>query len=108
MGEFNTNKNRATVISWASVSVGISYLYVAGKKTGPMGPEDLYNKLLFLASGWLVSYQNWSFTVSEDFAFKPWRFLLIIYMLPGFFGAIWLIWLPESPKFLMALVSNCP
>lgn len=37
-----------------------------------------------------------------DITYKPWRLYLIVNALPGFFGAVALCFLPESPKFVLS------
>lgn len=46
---------------------------------------------------------DWRFDLTEGFAFRPWRLLTIFYLLPGVFGTLMLLKLPESPKILIAM-----
>jgi len=46
---------------------------------------------------------NWRIDLTESFAFRPWRLLTIFYLLPGVFGTLLLIKLPESPKILISM-----
>ncbi|XP_070496597.1 synaptic vesicle glycoprotein 2B-like [Chironomus tepperi] len=82
IGEFCIMKHRAILISWASVSVGLSLIIMP-----------------FTASV-ILSY-NWKLDLIDFVDFAPWRILLVIFTLPGIIGILWLFRLPESPKFLL-------
>ena len=45
---------------------------------------------------------DWSLNLYGDFLFRPWRVLIIIYVLPGVIGGILLYTMPETPKYLLA------
>lgn len=83
LGEFNTLKNRAAVIAWASIFVALANIYIP-------------------VCGWIVLPQSWSIQIGDEFFYRPWRLLLIINSLPGFIGAVWLYYLPESGKYLLS------
>jgi len=80
VGEFNIDKYRATIISWMTASVGAATI------------------ILPATAMWILSY-DWSFEVYDGYFFRPWRLLLLLYTLPGFLGGLWLLTLPESPKY---------
>lgn len=50
----------------------------------------------------MVLKMDWAIYLYEDMYVRPWRLLLILYSLPGFIAAIFIIHLRESPKFLMS------
>lgn len=45
---------------------------------------------------------DWRVNILDLVEFRPWRLLFILYSLPGAIGAIWLMFLPESPKFYIS------
>lgn len=51
---------------------------------------------------WILSY-DWSFELYSGFSFKPWRLLLLTYTIPGIIGALILLSLRPSPKFLLSI-----
>lgn len=68
----------------------------------------------FFTSAWLIlpiaAYMvlpmKLDVVVQEIFKLNPWRFLLFLLVLPELFATIWLLRLPESPKFLLARGDN--
>lgn len=59
--------------------------------------------ILMPLAAWIVINQDWEFYVPIiNVMYKPWRMYVIVSGLPGFLGAIGLIFLPESPKFVLA------
>ncbi|XP_053698156.1 synaptic vesicle glycoprotein 2B-like [Sabethes cyaneus] len=80
LGEFTKTQKRTIMISFASIAVGLSYIF-----TG--------------ALGWLVLSFDWRLDLWNVVEFRPWRLLIILYTLPGAIGALWMAFLPESPKF---------
>lgn len=72
-----------------------------------------------------VLQYKWQFELYQGYLFRPWRLLMLIYTLPGIvaglllrtqffffqvqliilfsFKGLWLIYLPESPKFLLTV-----
>lgn len=54
---------------------------------------------------WLLSYE-WRYELYSGYEFRPWRLLLILFAIPGLVSAIWLFFLPESPKFLLTQDRN--
>ncbi|XP_058812283.1 synaptic vesicle glycoprotein 2B-like isoform X1 [Topomyia yanbarensis] len=83
LGEFTKTEKRTMIISFASVAVGLSSIY-----TGILG--------------WLVLSFDWRLDLWSLVEFRPWRLLIILYSLPGAIAAVWMIFLPESPKFYLA------
>ncbi|EDV53719.1 synaptic vesicle glycoprotein 2B [Drosophila erecta] len=84
LGEFFTSRHRPIAINYASLFVGVSTVYVP-------------------ATAWLILSMDWSVSVTDGFALRPWRLLTICYLLPGVVGTLLLRSLPESPKILMSL-----
>lgn len=83
LGEFNTLKNRSTVIAWASMSVGVSSLYIP-------------------SVAWLILWNDFRLPLFGAMDFRPWRLLLLAYTLPGFLAALMLMSFKESPRYYMA------
>lgn len=83
LGEFNTIKNRSTVIAWASMSVGIAALYIP-------------------TVAWLILSHDFRLPLFGEMDFRPWRLLLLAYTLPGFLSALMLMTFKESPRYFMA------
>ncbi|KAL9693626.1 hypothetical protein quinque_012911 [Culex quinquefasciatus] len=83
LGEFTKTERRTMMISFASVAVGLSSISVG-------------------TLGWIFLSFNWRLNLFDVVEFRPWRLLLILYSLPGAIGAIWMVFLPESPKFYLS------
>lgn len=88
LGEYNRAKNRTPIISWACLFVGFSSMYVAG-------------------AGYLVLRANWAIPLFGDMVLRPWRLLMLVMSFPGFFGAFFMLFFKETPKFLLSQVSLC-
>ncbi|EDV93869.1 GH18056 [Drosophila grimshawi] len=84
LGEFFVTRLRPTIINYATLSVGVSTVYVP-------------------AVAWLVMSMHWSVEVTETISFRPWRLLTFFYLLPGVLGIIMLFRLPETPKLLISM-----
>ncbi|CAD6995138.1 unnamed protein product [Ceratitis capitata] len=84
LGEFYTTRHCAIVMNYASLFVGIAMVYVP-------------------AIAWLVLSMDWSISITESYAFRPWRLLTFFNLLPGLIAAAALFVLPESPKLLLSL-----
>ncbi|CAG9865055.1 unnamed protein product [Phyllotreta striolata] len=82
-GEFHDNKCRPKVVSWIATFVAFGNIYLPGL-------------------AWVILPQEWSLNLPFDIYFRPWRLLIIIYSLPSLVFLILVIFLPESPKYLMA------
>ncbi|XP_062540165.1 synaptic vesicle glycoprotein 2B-like [Armigeres subalbatus] len=83
LGEFCTPRRRVQMISYASVMPFIGIIYVA-----------------FI--GWITLSYEWSYTITDTMAYKPWRLLFILYTIPGLLAGILFFFFPESPKFLLS------
>lgn len=58
--------------------------------------------MLMPVAAWAVINQDWQFQFPFiDLTYKPWRLFLVISILPEFLAALALIYLPESPKFIL-------
>lgn len=59
-------------------------------------------KLSVVLAMWLLSY-DWAFELYPGYEFKPWRLCLLTFAIPGVIAAIWMLRLPESPRFLLSV-----
>ncbi|XP_018794373.1 PREDICTED: synaptic vesicle glycoprotein 2B [Bactrocera latifrons] len=84
LGEFHARRHNALAMNYASLFVGLGMTYVP-------------------AIAWLVLSMDWSLQLSDSFAFRPWRLMMIVNLLPGLIAACILLMLPESPKLLLSL-----
>lgn len=85
IGEFNSMKNRPTVMAWCSVGTGISMT-------------------LAPVITWAIISNDFQFTIFNSFVYRPWRLILIAFTLPGLLAALLLFFFPESPKYYMSQV----
>lgn len=70
-----------------------------------MGSASIFGigAILLPAIAWLVINQEWSFFIPFiNITYKPWRLFLVVCGIPGFICSIWLLNMPESPKFLLS------
>ena len=51
---------------------------------------------------WILAY-DFRIDLYPGYQFRPWRLVLLTYALPGVVGGLWLLRLPESPKFLLSI-----
>ncbi|XP_031629386.1 synaptic vesicle glycoprotein 2B-like [Contarinia nasturtii] len=83
LGEFHSNKHRGRALMGSALLYGIACLFLP-------------------SIAWLVTNQEWQFDIPLiGITYKPWRLLLVICGLPGFLSSVILLFLPESPKFLL-------
>ncbi|XP_055304610.1 synaptic vesicle glycoprotein 2B-like [Sitodiplosis mosellana] len=83
LGEFHNNAQRGRAIMGSAVIYGISCL-------------------LLPLIAWFVINQDWQFYVPLiDITYKPWRFFLVVCGIPGFLASMILLFMPESPKFVL-------
>jgi MFS transporter, VNT family, synaptic vesicle glycoprotein 2 len=82
VGEFMSDKNRASIISWVSTSIGLA---------------SIIDPLL---CRWILSY-DWSYELYDGYFFRPWRLLIIIFSLTGILSSLLILTVPESPKFYL-------
>lgn len=84
VGEFNTEVNRATIVSWMSTGVGVAAIIQP------------------LLAWWILSY-DFSIELYEGYFFRPWRLLILAFITPGIIGFFWmLLRLKESPRYYLA------
>lgn len=84
IGEFHDIHYRPKVVSWAACFIALGNMYLPGM-------------------AWLVLPHSWSHAVPGlGIMFKPWRLLMIVYAIPSIFVSLALLFLPESPKYLLA------
>lgn len=84
IGEFHDISHRSKTVSWAACFVALGNMYLPGM-------------------AWVILPHSWSHEIPGlGFMFKPWRLLMIIYALPSIITSVLLIFIPESPRYLMA------
>ncbi|XP_058458677.1 synaptic vesicle glycoprotein 2B-like [Malaya genurostris] len=83
LGELCLPSKRAQVIAFTSVWAMGTMIYIA------------------LVGWWVLSY-DWSWMITSDYHYRPWRLLFIVYTLPGLLAACLFRFCPESPKFYLA------
>ncbi|XP_062536116.1 synaptic vesicle glycoprotein 2B-like [Armigeres subalbatus] len=84
LGEFCRASSRAQMISFSSVTAMATMAYIA------------------LLGWWILSY-DFALEMATNYYFKPWRLLFIVYTLPGLLAAVAFQFVPESPKFYLAV-----
>lgn len=84
LGEFVAMRHRPVVINFTSMFVALAMTYVP-------------------AIAWLVLSMDWSWNITDTFAFRPWRLLTIFNILPGFIAILIMTRLPDSPRILMSI-----
>lgn len=65
----------------------------------------IYNGMCIIvpAMAWTVINQDYQFQIPLiDLTYKPWRLFIVVCGIPGFVSAMLLIFLPESPKFVLS------
>lgn len=88
LGEFHNNAQRSRAIMGSALLFGISCLFL------PL-------------IAWFVINQDFQFYVPYiDLEYKPWRLFLVVCSVPGLLAALFLIFLPESPKFVLGQGRN--
>lgn len=84
LSEFHDNNHRSKAIMASALIFGISL---------PMMPLTAF----------AVINQNWQFDIPIlEITYKPWRLFLVVCSLPGLFASFALLFLPESPKFVLS------
>ena len=58
--------------------------------------------LFLVLAYWIMSYE-WRIELYEGYQFRPWRLLILLYSIFGIAGAILLLFLKESPKYLLSV-----
>lgn len=59
--------------------------------------------MLIPFSAWATINQDWQLEIPFiDLTYKPWRLFIVVCAIPGLVSAIALIFLPESPKFVLS------
>ncbi|KAL0831764.1 hypothetical protein ABMA28_001303 [Loxostege sticticalis] len=85
LGEFNSLRHRDKMVAFGSSFVGIGTVVLPGISWLIL-PVEFYHPISFL-----------------DIAYRPWRLLVVACALPYAISAIFLMFAPESPKFLNAI-----
>ncbi|XP_053605726.1 synaptic vesicle glycoprotein 2A-like [Plodia interpunctella] len=83
LGEMHMNSRRASAIAWGSVFISFSFITLPGL-------------------AWLIIPGKWSFTLF-NFTVVPWRVFVWSWCAPGLVAALLLLFLPESPRYLLAV-----
>ncbi|CAB3226951.1 unnamed protein product [Arctia plantaginis] len=81
LGEMHTNSKRASAIAWGSAFISFSFITLPGL-------------------AWIIIPGKWSFTLGY-MEIVPWRAFVCLWCIPGLTSAIILLFLPESPRFLL-------
>lgn len=85
LGEFHTDRSRARAM------MGSSFIFALGAMILPL-------------IAWLIINQSWTLPIPFlGIVYKPWRFFMIVCGIPGFLCGLFLLFLPESPKFLLSI-----
>nr|QHN70671.1 MFS transporter 3 [Limenitis arthemis astyanax] len=82
LGEMHTSSRRASAIAWGSVFISFSFMILPGL-------------------AWLIIPYKWEFSIF-GFIMVPWRVFIWSWCAPGLIAALALLWLPESPRYLLA------
>ncbi|XP_058839965.1 synaptic vesicle glycoprotein 2B-like [Topomyia yanbarensis] len=83
LGEFHNHRNRSRAIMGASFVFGIGCL-------------------LLPAIAYVVINREWALVVPVlNIVYRPWRLFLVVCSLPCLVSGLALLWLPESPKFML-------
>ncbi|XP_047531589.1 synaptic vesicle glycoprotein 2C-like [Vanessa atalanta] len=82
LGEMHTSSRRAAAIAWGSAFISFSFMILPGL-------------------AWLIIPGKWSFLLF-GFNMVPWRVFIWSWCAPGLVAAVALLWLPESPRYLLA------
>ncbi|XP_052758145.1 synaptic vesicle glycoprotein 2C-like [Galleria mellonella] len=82
LGEMHTNTRRASSIAWGSIFISLSFIILPGL-------------------AWLIIPGKWSFFLGS-IMIVPWRAFVWAWCAPGLMAAIALLFLPESPRYLLA------
>lgn len=83
LGEFHNDAQRSRAIIGSSVIFGLMCLVL------PL-------------TAWAVINHDWQLFIPYiDIMYKPWRLFLVVCSLPGLLSSIAMLFLPESPKFVL-------
>ncbi|KAM3956292.1 LOW QUALITY PROTEIN: synaptic vesicle glycoprotein 2C-like [Aphomia sociella] len=82
LGEMHMNARRASSIAWGSIFISLSFIILPGL-------------------AWLIIPGKWSFQVGS-ITVVPWRAFVWAWCAPGLMAALALLFLPESPRYLLA------
>lgn len=102
LGEYVSNDRRPAMLAWVTTSVGIATIIMPCKWSHIFGNHISPLFIQIVLAFWILSY-DWSFELYSGFSFKPWRLLLLTYTIPGIIGALILLSLRPSPKFLLSI-----
>ncbi|XP_026727133.1 synaptic vesicle glycoprotein 2A-like [Trichoplusia ni] len=82
LGEMHAHSKRAAAIAWSSVFISLSFIILPGL-------------------AWLIIPGKWSFSLGY-MQIAPWRAFVWLWCAPGLAAAAILLFLPESPRYLLA------
>lgn len=83
LGEFHSNKTRSKYVTFTAMFSTLSIVYMA-------------------VIGWLVIPAEWQTTLF-GMVYKPWRLFILTSSGINIFAFLGLLFMPESPKFLLAM-----
>ncbi|XP_037050123.1 synaptic vesicle glycoprotein 2B-like [Bradysia coprophila] len=83
LGEFHCYKNRAKYVTFAAMFMPMSIVYQP-------------------VMGWLIMTMDWKYTIL-GFVYRPWRLYMVLSSLINAFAYCLFLFLPESPKFMLAM-----
>jgi hypothetical protein len=84
-GEFNTAENRAPIVAYGSIAVGLAMVYIP------------------CVAWWILSY-DFALNLYGEYLLRPWRILLLLYVIPGIISFLYIIFYPETPKYYLSQV----
>ncbi|CAH1635490.1 unnamed protein product [Spodoptera littoralis] len=82
LGEMHANSKRAAAIAWSSAFISFSFIILPGL-------------------AWIIIPGKWSFSFAY-MEIVPWRAFVWSWCAPGLAAAVILLFLPESPRYLLA------
>lgn len=83
VGEFHSDKTRPKHITFTAMFMTLSIIYMS-------------------AIGWLIMPSTWSVSLL-GFIYRPWRFYIFCSSTINIAAFVYLLYLPESPKFLLVM-----
>ncbi|XP_026330447.1 synaptic vesicle glycoprotein 2C-like [Hyposmocoma kahamanoa] len=82
LGEMHINSRRASAIAWGSVFISFSFIILPGL-------------------AWLIIPGEWSYSIGTV-NIVPWRVFMWSWCVPGLIAAVFLAFLPESPRYILS------
>ncbi|XP_013192838.2 synaptic vesicle glycoprotein 2A-like [Amyelois transitella] len=82
VGEMHDNTRRSTAIMYSSTAIAVTFIILP-------------------ILGWIILSDTWSYNLGI-ITVTPWRVFMWTWLFPGLLAALILVFLPESPRFLLA------